>query len=520
MNPKSEVLIIGSGLAGLTAALILGKAGFTVNLLTEEDLGEGNSYLAQGGIVYKNPQGDPQSLEQDIFQAGCKLNYKKAVKLTALQGPQLVEDILLKQLDIPFAREGKKLLLTKEGAHSLPRILFCKDFTGKAIMDKLIQEVSKLESVKIYPQHLAIDLLTSHHHSTRLEFKYHLENQCLGAYVLDKKNKVVLPFLAEYTLLATGGLGQIFLHSTNSLSSIGSGLSMAYRAGCRLLNLEYIQFHPTSLFHLAPRKFLISEAVRGEGAFLVNHQGNPFMQEYHPQKDLAPRDIVTRAIWEEMLKHNQEHVFLNISRVKNFPERFPTIYQQCVQEGIQIQKELIPVVPAAHYFCGGILVNHQGQTTLKRLYAAGECSCTGLHGANRLASTSLLEALIWGYRSARSIQKALQGKTKLRKALLASIPDWEYPQTPEPTDPALLKQDWSTIKHTMWNYVGIIRSKARLKRAFEELQLLNKRLHDFYRETELSADLVKLYHACQSAYIITRAALKNKTSQGCHFRKD
>lgn len=520
MKLKSDILIIGSGLAGLTAALVLGNSGFSVNLICEGELEENNSYLAQGGIVYKNPKGDPQSLEQDILKAGCHLNYPKTVRLISHLGPNIVEDILIKKLNIPFAKKNNQFLLTKEGAHSLPRILYCKDFTGKAILDELIKEVKKLANIKIHSKHLAIDLLTSQHHSTRLEFKYHLENKCLGAYVLNKRNNQVITFLADYTLLATGGLGQIFLHSTNSLASIGSGLSMAYRAGCRLLNLEFIQFHPTALFHLAPRKFLISEAVRGEGAFLVNHQGKPFMQEYHPQKDLAPRDIVSRAIWEEMIKTDEEHVFLNISKVKDFKERFPTIYQKCVQEGFNLEKELIPVVPAAHYFCGGILVNHEGKTTLNHLYAAGECTCTGLHGANRLASTSLLEALTWGYRSGLAIKRKLQNKHRIRKALLDSIPPWEYPQNPEIPDPALLKQDWSTIKHTMWNYVGIIRSKARLKRAFEELQLLNKRLHDFYKETQLTPELIKLYQACQSAYIVTKAALKNKTSIGCHFRKN
>ncbi|SDN99486.1 L-aspartate oxidase [Desulfonauticus submarinus] len=515
----TDILIIGSGLAGLTTALSLAQTNCSITILTDsKELTENNSSLAQGGIVYKSAKDSPKLLAKDILYAGCQQNYLKAVKILATQGPEIVKKILIDKLKVDFAKQKNTFSLTKEGGHSIPRILFCKDFTGKAIMDNLIKEIKKYSNISILTNHQAIDLITSHHHSTKLEFRYHLKNQCLGAYVLQKNSGQVKTILSHYTVLATGGLGQIYLHSTNTLNSIGSGLSMAYRAGCRILNAEYIQFHPTSLFHLGERKFLISEAVRGEGAFLVNQKLEPFMNKYHHQKDLAPRDIVARAIVEEMISSKSEHVFLNIEKVKNFSQRFPTIYKTCKKMNIPIEKtRLIPVVPAAHYFCGGILVDQNGQTTLPRLFAGGECSCTGVHGANRLASTSLLEALVWGYRIGQKIKKDFNRSKKIKSNLLNSIPSWQYPKNPEFPDPALINQDWANIKHTMWNYVGIIRTKARLKRAFEDLRILNKRIHDFYSQTVLNSDLIKLYHACQSAYIVTTSALKNKKSIGCHY---
>ncbi|MDQ7031298.1 MAG: L-aspartate oxidase [Desulfonauticus sp.] len=515
----TDILIIGSGLSGLITALTLSHLPIQITVITESSsLEESNSSLAQGGIVYKNPKDSPRKLEQDILNAGAGQNYIKAIRILCQQGPQLIEKILFNQLNISFTKKNNEYLLTQEGAHSLPRILFCNDYTGKSIMQKLIQAIQKKTNINTLTDHQAIDLITSHHHSTLLEFKYQLTNKCLGAYVLDKKKKIIKTILAHYTVLATGGIGQVYLHTTNTLNSVGSGISMAYRAGCKILNAEYVQFHPTALLHMGPQTFLISEAVRGEGAFLVNQKLEPFMAKYHSLKDLAPRDIVSRAIVEELNQQEQNYVYLNISKVKNFATRFPTIYNTCKKLHIPIEKELIPVVPAAHYFCGGILVDQDGKTSLPHLFAVGECSCTGVHGANRLASTSLLEALVWGYRAGQKIAKSIsKNQTIKKKRLLDSIPDWRYPKAPSLPDPALIQQDWINIKNTMWNYVGIMRTKNRLKRAFEDLNTLNKRIHDFYKEVYPTSKLIKLYQACQTAYIVTTAALKNQSSLGCHY---
>jgi L-aspartate oxidase len=296
---------------------------------------------------------------------------------------------------------------------------------------------------------------------------------------------------------------------------------MASRAFAKVMNVEYVQFHPTTLFHRAERRLLITEALRGEGARLVNDRGEPFMTRYDPRADLAPRDIVTRAILAEMLKTDHDCVYLDVANyVKNVEEHFPTVCKGCLELGIDVTKQPIPVVPAAHYFCGGVLTDNAGRTTLERLYAAGECSCTGIHGANRLASTSLLECLLWGYSVGQDIGKRAGHKVTLGRRLVDSIPDWVSPGSNQNEDPALVAQDWATIRNTMWNYVGINRSSSRLKRAFEDLRELNKHLHDFYRETPLSKAIVDLFHGCQAAYTITIAAMQNRRSLGCHYRID
>jgi L-aspartate oxidase len=523
---KTQVLIIGSGIAGSTAALQLAEMGMEITLLTSgNDLDDGNTALAQGGIVYQGKEEIPQHLEQDIFSAGWQCNYHRAVRYLSRKGPDIVKQLLLDKLQIPFEREENNAWkLVKEGGHSQARVLYCADYTGKAIMDGLMQAVKQEPNIKILTNRTAIDLLTSHHHSTTMEYRYHLTNRCVGAYVFNQYFNQVETILADFTLLTTGGIGQIYLHTTNTASSIGSGLTMAFRAGAKVMNMEYIQFHPTSLFHRAERRFLISEAVRGEGAKLINSKGERFMTKYDHRADLAPRDIVTRAIVDEMLHSGEPCVYLDVANYfdQDAASRFPTIYKKCKEIGIDMAKDPIPVVPAAHYFCGGILVNIQGRTTLERLYAAGECSCTGVHGANRLASTSLLEGILWGWSAARDINKRIktQGdqKTTLSKKLQQAIPDWVNPGNKNNEDPALIAQDWATIRHTMWNYVGISRPTSRLKRAFEDLQSLNVRLHDFYRQTPISKPLVDLFHGCQSAYIVTQAALRNKTSLGCHYR--
>jgi L-aspartate oxidase len=380
--------------------------------------------------------------------------------------------------------------------------------------------VQEKDNINILNRRTAIDLLTTHHQSTRLEFHYQLNNQCVGAYIFNQHTGSVETVMADVTILATGGLGQIFLHTTNSRSSIGSGLTMAYRSGAKVMNTEFIQFHPTTLFQRGGQQFLISEAVRGEGAKFIRMDGTPFMKEYDPRGDLAPRDVVTRAIVEEMLKTGDDFVYLDAANYvsQDLKKRFPTISEKCLEIGVDINTDPIPVVPAAHFSCGGVLVDLEGRTTLNRLYAVGECSCTGVHGANRLASTSLLEGLLWGKSAARSILKRTKARNALSRKLMHSMPDWANPGNEDNEDPALIAQDWANLKHTMWNYVGIVRTTSRLKRANEDLQNLNKRLYEFYRNTPISKPLIDLFHGCQAAMIITRAALRNTKSQGCHYR--
>ncbi|MFI3272495.1 MAG: L-aspartate oxidase [Pseudomonadota bacterium] len=529
----TPVLVIGSGLAGCSAALTLADKGYEVTLITSgPQLKSGNSPLAQGGIVYKAPEGDPKSLINDILVAGHHHNYRKAVQHIANQGPKVIEEMLLDRLKVPFAHgdnlpQDKALgdwHLTMEGGHAAHRILYCADHTGKTIMKSFIDAIEASPNITVLTGRTAVDLLTIHHHAHHSELRYQLTNQCAGAYVFNENLRRVETILADHTVLATGGIGQVYLHSTNNSAAVGSGITMAQRAGARLENMEYVQFHPTSLYHISHHRFLVSEAVRGEGARLVNQQGNAFMHNYDARGDLAPRDIVARSIVEEMLKTGEHCVHLDASRInKDVHARFPTISAQCRAMGIDMAKDPIPVVPAAHYFCGGILTDQRGRTTIDKLYAVGECACTGVHGANRLASTSLLEALVWGRMAGLDIAQRTKphaALTATQKRLHASIPDWNPLGDARNDDPALVAQDWATIRHTMWNYVGITRTSARLRRAFDDLRDLVRHLHDFYRGTPLSKERIDLFHGCHTAYSITQAALRNKVSKGCHYRKD
>lgn len=521
---ETQVLVIGSGVAGCVAALTLAEAGHDVILLSAgTQLDDGNTALAQGGIVYQGVDDTPEDMARDIFTAGWELNYPRAVRHLCRKGPEILRELFLNELNLPFARlDDGEYLLTREGGHGRPRILFSADYTGRVIMDGLIPAVRRHANIRVMTGMTAIDLLTTHHHSTALEIRYQITNQCVGAYVLENATGVARRFLADYTVLATGGIGQLYLNTTNSPASLGSGLAMAHRAGAVLRNLEYVQFHPTALFHRGPRKFLITEAVRGEGAKLVNHHGRAFMADYDPRADLAPRDIVTRAIVDEMLKTGEDFVYLDAASYtqQDLAERFPTIHQKCLDLGVDMTRQPIPVVPAAHYFCGGILVDLRGRTTIERLSAAGECACTGVHGANRLASTSLLEGLVWGHGVGQDIASRMKRCTHLSRKLKSSIPGWELLGDRRNEDPVLISQDWATIRHTMWNYVGIKRTTPRLRRAFDDLRDLDKRLHSFYKETLISKPLVDLFHGCLSAYIITTAAMRNTRSMGCHFRVD
>ncbi len=521
---RTNVLVIGSGIAGCTAALMLADEGIETTLVTSgKTLDTGNTALAQGGIVYQALENDPGQLEADIMAGGRQYGFLRAIRYLSRKGPQAVKEILVDKLDIPFVRgDNCEFDLRLEGGHAARRILYCGDYTGRAIMDGLMEAVKKQPNIRIMYDHTAVDLITSHHHSTSLDFKYQILNQCVGAYVLNNETKDVSALLADFTVLATGGVGQVFLHSTNAPCAIGSALSMAYRAGARTLNSEFVQFHPTALYHRASRRFLITEALRGEGARLINSDEKPFMHRYDERGDLAPRDVVSRAIMDELLHTGEDCVYLDVAHFveQDIITKFPTIFEKCLQIGIDIRRDPIPVVPAAHYFCGGVLTDTRARTTLERLYCAGECSCTGVHGANRLASTSLLEGVLWGATAARDVGKRLSAKNGARNKLFDSIPDWERPGDDHNEDPALIAQDWTTLRNTMWNYVGIVRTGARLQRAVDDLRNLYKHLLDFYKRTQLSKNIVDLFHGAQASYNITLAAQRNKKSIGCHYRVD
>ena len=398
------ILIIGSGIAGCTAALTLADAGRDVLLINAgPDLDDGNTPLAQGGIIYKaadTPRdAEARALEHDILVAGHRYNNNRAVRFLCRQGPDCVDNMLIERAGVDFDRnEDGTYNLTREGGHGAHRILHKADYSGRALMDGLAAQVKIHPRITCLHNHSAIDLLTTHHHAKNSQYRYSVTNRCLGAYVLNAETGEPETILADWTVLATGGVGQVFLHSTNAPGCVGAGISMAFRAGVELANLEFMQFHPTALYEeRSYRRPLITEAMRGEGARLLDDRGEAFMLRHDKRGDLAPRDVVAQAMVEEMLRRGVPCLYLDVSGVKqDLPTRFPTVFNQCLEIGIDIRKEPIPVVPAAHYFCGGILTDTFGRTSMPGLYAIGECACTGLHGANRLASTSLLEAAVWG----------------------------------------------------------------------------------------------------------------------------
>jgi len=514
-----QVLVIGSGVAGACCALRIAARGYQVALVSAGDaLSDGNTVHAQGGIVGLGREDSPAMLAKDIVRAGCRHNNTRAVNHLARRGPDMVREMLVEGLGVPFARNGDgSLAMTREGAHSVKRVLYCGDFTGKAIMDSLALAIGREPNIRVMKRRTAVDLLTSQHHTRSLSFRYSRTNQCLGAYAYNEETNTVETLLADCTVLATGGAGRLFLHSTNAACSLGSAMAMAHRAGARIMNAEFVQFHPTALFHRSRRLFLITEAMRGEGARLLDGRGERFMRHYDSRLELAPRDVVSRAIVDTMHRSGDDCVYLDCRPVEhNLSERFPTIYRKCIELGIDIDKDPIPVVSAAHYHCGGVYADVNGSTSLERLYAIGECACTGVHGANRLASTSLLEGVLWGCNAAEAVARRLDRGLSANRRLLQSIPDWEHPGTVRNEDPALIAQDWMNIRSTMWNYAGINRTEQRLARACEDLRVLAKDLTSFYRMTPLSKPLIDLYHGCLAAGIIAAAALGNRQSLGCH----
>jgi len=513
-----DVLVIGTGAGGCGAALTAADAGARVLLVTKGgNVRETNTAYAQGGIIARGEDDSPELLIQDVLAAGNGLCWPPAVKQLSYDGPPLVYSLLIDRLGVDFTREDDRLVYTQEAAHSTRRILYAADVTGRAIEEGLTAGIQHNANIEIWNGHTAVDLITLPHHSTD-PLSIYEPVVCLGAYFLDQSTGEVHKVLARKTILATGGLGQIFLHTTNPSGSRGDGLAMAHRANAEIVNSEFIHFHPTAFYHRDADRFLISEAVRGEGAKLRNRKGERFMLYYHPLAELAPRDVVARAIWEEMLKDGSEYVLLDATDIAvNVTQRFPNIYHTLLQFGVDMTRDPIPVVPAAHYFIGGVRVDLAGRTSLPNLYAVGEVACTGVHGANRLASTSLLEALTWGVKAGADTAKSAREDSEQRFNLVA---DWHDADLTETIDPALIVQDWMTIRTTMWNYAGIVRTTKRLARARADLNYLEHRIEQFYRETKLTDQLIGLRNAIDVALIITMAALRNTGSIGAHYRVD
>jgi len=534
--PQTDVLIIGCGIAGASAALRLAQdRQRQITIITRAaEPEESNTRYAQGGIVTLGEEDSADLIVKDILAAGAGLSLPSATHILADEGPGLVREVLIETAGISFDRPAGglaeadrrrsvakvgRLAYGREAAHSRPRILHVGDATGQAIIQALVAALRERPNVRFVTSATAVDLITFPHHAHDPLTVYE-PIACYGAYVFDQSHRAVHRYLAGATVLAAGGLGRIYRHTTNPEGARGDGLAMAYRAGARVINAEYVQFHPTALALPDGGGFLISEAVRGEGGRLFTPDGRAFMAGYAPQwGDLAPRDVVARAIHHEMIEHGYPHVLLDICSVMSpdrIQERFPTIYARCLSLGVDITRQAIPVVPAAHYFCGGVWTDLWGRTTIQNLYAIGEVACTGVHGANRLASTSLLEGLVWGDRAARDIV----ARGSLPVVGPDDVPRWEEEGLEEEADPALIWRDVRTIQHTMWHYVGLVRSARRLARALRDLNHLKQDIDGFYRATRLNEALIGLRHSVQAALIVAEAAHHNRLSRGCHYRDD
>ncbi len=512
-SPEFDVLIIGSGAAGLGLALHL-PASLKVAILAKSELEEGSTLYAQGGIsAVTDPSDTFESHIADTLDAGAGLNHPDAVRFTIEHAPAAIQWLV--DLGIPFTRkaaggEPDTFHLTREGGHSTRRVLHAADATGHAMETTLVSETRKRSNITLYEHHIAIDLITA----AKLG---QASNRCLGAYVLDIRDHKISTCAARHVVLATGGASKVYLYTSNPDTSSGDGIAMAWRAGCRVANMEFNQFHPTCLYHPQAKSFLVTEAVRGEGGRLLLPDGKPFMERFDERGNLAPRDIVARAIDHEMKRLGAEYVLLDISH-KPAPfikEHFPNIYTRCRELGYDMTLEPIPVVPAAHYTCGGIMTDLDGQTDLPGLFAVGEVACTGLHGANRMASNSLLECLVFGNAAAQKIIDT-QDQTPAPPAL----PAWDESRVRDSDEEVVVSHNWDELRRCMWNYVGIVRTNKRLERAWRRVDLLQQEIQEYYSNFTVSSDLIELRNLAQVAALIIRSAQQRKESRGLHFTLD
>ncbi|MBN8549482.1 MAG: L-aspartate oxidase [Deltaproteobacteria bacterium] len=509
---KFDFLVIGGGIAGLTYALEVAQHG-TVAILVKKGLEESSTSWAQGGVAAVTSADDNYELHiEDTKKAGAGLCRQSTVEIVVREGPDRVRELIDRGAHFDRAEGGSDYHLHQEGGHSRRRIFHAADQTGSEIQRTLLRAVNAHPNIKFFSPSSAIDIITTH----KLGIDLNKKNRAIGAYVYLHAGKIE-PFVAKSVLVATGGAGKVYLYTSNPDVATGDGIAMCYRAGCRVANMEFFQFHPTCLYHPQSKSFLITEAMRGEGAKLKRVNGEEFMHKYHELRELAPRDIVARAIDNEMKLHGEEHVLLDIThRDPEFVKsHFPMIYQRCMSFGFDITKAPIPVVPAAHYCCGGVVSDEHGLTDIDHLYVAGECAHTGLHGANRLASNSLLEGLVFGHRAAEhSIQSLKDATVECR------VPAWDPGSATDSDENVVITQNWDEIRRFMWNYVGIVRSSKRLERALHRQMMIEKEINDYYWNFTITPDLLELRNLNLVAGLVVRCAMARKESRGLHYTID
>jgi L-aspartate oxidase len=509
MVRQFDTLIIGSGLAGMTLAWHLAETR-KVGLVTKRGLMDGSSQWAQGGIAAVLDHTDSVEAHiQDTLTAGAGLSDPDTTRYIVEHASTAIDWLV--HMGVPFTRDARHetgFHLTREGGHSHRRIIHAADATGAAVIQTLAKKIRAHPNITVLEGHIGVDLITG-------KTLGQDQTPCYGAYVLDTARETVDTLLAQHTVLATGGAGKVYLYTTNPDTATGDGIAMGWRAGCRVANMEFIQFHPTCLYHPQAKSFLISEAVRGEGGILKLPDGTRFMPAHDPRAELAPRDIVARAIDFEMKKHGLDCVYLDISyKSEGFiKQHFPTIYQKCKELGIDISQQPIPVVPAAHYTCGGLVTDLEGQTDLPRLFAIGEVAHTGLHGANRLASNSLLECMVIARAAARTIAESPAHS-------LPAVPEWDASRVTDADEEIVITHNWQELRRCMWDYVGIVRTNKRLERAQHRIKLLTDEIHDYYSNFRVSNDLIELRNLVTTADLIVRCAQHRFESRGLHFSRD
>ncbi len=503
---QSDVLIIGSGASGLSLALQL-AAHAHVAVVSKADLKEGATFYAQGGVsAVLHERDSVESHINDTIETGCGLCDPDVVRFVVENGRNSVSWLV--DLGVNFTRfpdaGGQEFHLHQEGGHSHRRVLHAADSTGKAIENVLEYCARAHENIELFEFHTSLDLIVK-------------DGRCAGAYVYDQKQDRVKVFRSRFTVLATGGAGKVYLYTSNPDICTGDGIAMAWRAGCRIANMEFVQFHPTCLYHEQAKSFLISEALRGEGAKLLLPDGSRFMEKFDPRGELAPRDIVARAIDHEMKRLGSECVYLDIShRDKDFIiDHFPTIHARCVQYGFDLTREPVPVVPAAHYTCGGIVIDKNGRADIKALYAIGEVSCSGLHGANRMASNSLLECVVFAHAAYKDIRHQLDRSTRL-----TALPEWDESQVTDSDEEVVVSHNWDELRRFMWDYVGIVRTNKRLQRAKHRINLLQDEIYEYYGNFRINNDLIELRNLSLTAKLIIESALRRKESRGLHYSLD